>query len=159
MSILPLLILSQSLIAQSTDLVVVENALPGNPSSEWDISGAGDSSIQGFATDISVNKGETVHFKINTSASAHQVKIYRLGYYQSNGARPIATVTPAAHLPQGQPPPVTDSSTGLIDCGNWAESTSWQAPTNATSGIPYHLGFIMWSHERHSDISVAAVQK
>src|SRR5438552_3065855 len=30
----------------------------------WDISGAGDSTIQGFATDISVNLGDAVSFKI-----------------------------------------------------------------------------------------------
>src|SRR5262247_906989 len=50
--------------------IVCENALPGNPDSEWDINGAGDPNIQGFATDISVNKGETVHFKIDTNAHA-----------------------------------------------------------------------------------------
>ena len=37
--------------------IVAENALPGNPASEWDIIGAGDASIQGFATDISVEPG------------------------------------------------------------------------------------------------------
>ena len=49
------------------DSIVTENALPGNPPSEWDVSGAGDSSIQGFATDISVNRGATVDFKIDTA--------------------------------------------------------------------------------------------
>jgi hypothetical protein len=38
--------------------IVTENCLPGNPASEWDVSGAGDASIQGFATDISVNQDE-----------------------------------------------------------------------------------------------------
>ena len=37
--------------------IVCENSKPGNPQSEWDISGGGDPSIQGFATDISVNLG------------------------------------------------------------------------------------------------------
>src|SRR4051794_14666317 len=50
--------------------IVCENSKPGNPASEWDISGAGSTSIQGFATDISVNQGETVHFKVDTDASA-----------------------------------------------------------------------------------------
>lgn len=128
-----LLVSAEHVIAQSNP-IVVENAQPGNPSSQWDISGAGDSSIQGFATDISVNKGDTVHFKIKTTASAYQISIYRLGYYQGNGARLIATVTPSAHLPQSQPAPATDSSTGLMDYGTWAESASWQVPATATSG-------------------------
>ena len=44
--------------------IVAENCLPGTPPSQWDVSGAGDASIQGFATQISVNRGETVHFKV-----------------------------------------------------------------------------------------------
>jgi hypothetical protein len=41
-------------------------------SSVWGITGFGDASIQGFATDISVNKAETVHFKIKTNATAYR---------------------------------------------------------------------------------------
>lgn len=40
--------------------IVRENCLPGVPSTEWDVNGAGDPSIQGFATDMSVNVGDTV---------------------------------------------------------------------------------------------------
>jgi hypothetical protein len=48
------------------------------------ISGVGDLSIQGFATDISVNKGSTIHFKIDVNpATTYSIKIYRLGYYQA----------------------------------------------------------------------------
>ena len=114
----------------------VENAKTGNPSSQWDISGSGDASIQGFATDISVNKGGTVQFKIKTNATNYRLDIYRLGYYNGLGARLVAgNVLPSASLPQNQPNPITDSSTGLIDCGNWAVSASWTVPTDATSGV------------------------
>ena len=41
--------------AHAQNAIVTENALTGNPASEWDISGAGDLTIQGFATQISVN--------------------------------------------------------------------------------------------------------
>ena len=115
--------------------IVTENALTGNPSSEWDIVGAGDFSIQGFATDISVNKGQTVHFKINTNATAYTIDIYRLGYYNGNGARKVGTGTITATLPQTQPAPITDGVTGLVDCGNWNESATWNVPSTAVSGI------------------------
>lgn len=115
--------------------IVCENGLTGNPSSEWDVSGAGDASIQGYATEISVNHGETVRFKINTPATDYRLDIYRLGYYAGNGARKIATVQPSATLPQNQPTCLSDSATGLIDCGNWTESASWAVPANAVSGI------------------------
>ena len=109
-----------NLFAQNA--IVTENSLPGNPASEWDISGAGDLSIQGFATDISVNKGETVHFKIKTNASAYTIDIYRIGYYQGNGARKVGTGVITATLPQSQPADLYDPATGLTDCGNWNES-------------------------------------
>ena len=118
-----------------TNPITIENAKAGNPSSQWDVSGAGDPSIQGFATQISVNKGENVRFKIKTNATSYRLEIYRLGYYNNLGARLIATIAPSASLPQSQPNPLSDPATGLLDCGNWAESASWQVPATATSGI------------------------
>jgi Domain of unknown function (DUF4082)/Bacterial Ig-like domain/Bacterial Ig domain len=121
--------------AAAPNLIVAENCRPGNPASEWDVSGAGDLSIQGFATQISVNRGETVSFKVDTNAAGYRFDIYRLGYYGGLGARKVATVLPSAALPQTQPNCLTDAATGLIDCGNWAVSGSWSVPTNAVSGI------------------------
>src|SRR5262249_40002853 len=115
--------------------IVCENSRAGNPASEWDVSGSGDPSIQGFATDISVNKGGTVTFKVNTDASAYVLKIYRVGYYGGLGARLVATITPFVALPQHQPACLTDSATALYDCGSWAPSASWVVPTDAVSGV------------------------
>jgi hypothetical protein len=58
-----------------------------------------------------------------------------MGYYGGRGARFIATVQPSAALPQNQPNCLSQPTTGLIDCGNWAESASWDVPATATSGI------------------------
>ncbi|MGB8703185.1 MAG: N,N-dimethylformamidase beta subunit family domain-containing protein, partial [Thermosynechococcaceae cyanobacterium] len=124
-----------SISVTSTNPIVAENALPGNPPSEWDISGAGDSTIQGFATQISVNKGETVRFKIKTPARNYSLNIYRMGYYGGMGASKVATVPVSLSQAQAQPNCTTTASTGLIDCGNWAESASWTVPANATSGV------------------------
>jgi len=115
--------------------IEAENCRPGNPFSEWYIVGAGSPNIQGFATDISVNAGQPVFFKISTDAFLYRIDIYRLGYYQGNGARLVASILPLASLPQTQPPCLTDGSTGLTDCGNWTISASWAVPSDATSGI------------------------
>jgi hypothetical protein len=117
--------------------IEAENCLTGTPDSTWDLpgGGVGDTTIQGYATDISVNQGGTINFKVNTPAAAYRLDIYRLGYYQGNGARLVATVSPFARLPQTQPACLTDSTTGLFDCGNWAVSASWTVPVNAASGI------------------------
>src|SRR5690606_11719596 len=62
-------------------------------------------------------------------------RIYRIGYYQGNGARFQGMATISATLPQSQPNCQTQSSTGLVDCGNWSESASWAIPSNAASGV------------------------
>ena len=115
--------------------IVCENQKPGEPDTVWDVSGAGDSTIQGFATDFSVAPGETARFKIDTDASAYTIHIYRLGYYNGDGARRIATIAPSAALPQNQPACLTQATTGLIDCGNWAVSASWPVPAGTVSGV------------------------
>ena len=131
------LVFCVSAVAQcsSPNPIVAENCLPGTPQSEWDVLLAGDPGIQGYATDISVNKGETVHFKVNTEAADYRLDIYRMGYYGGAGARLITTIVPSAPLPQVQPACLTDAATGLVDCGNWAESASWAVPGDAVSGI------------------------
>ncbi len=144
--------------------IMIENAQAGNPASEWDISGGGDPSIQGFTTSMSVNLGETVFFKVNTDAADYRLDIYRLGYYGGEGARKMATITPSVSLPQSQPTPLTDPMTGLIDCGNWAVSASWDVPVDATSGVYIaklvrqdtggagHVVFIVRDDEGHADL-------
>jgi hypothetical protein len=113
--------------------IVCENSKPGTPESVWQVSN--DDSIRGFATEMSVTPGQTVHFKIKTDASSYSIIIYRLGYYNGDGARQWGTVFPSAPLPQSQPACLENQSTGLIDCGNWAESASWSVPGNAVSGL------------------------
>ena len=115
--------------------IVAENCKPGNPSTEWDINGAGDPSIQGFPTDISVNLGGAVSFKIKSDSPAYRIDIYRMGYYAGMGARLVTTFKPAAPLPQAQPACLTDTVTRLYDCGNWSVSAVWAVPADAVSGI------------------------
>src|SRR5437762_8163062 len=70
--------------------IVCENLQAGAPASEWDVAGAGDTTLQGFATAISVNRGATVGFKVDTSAQMFSIDVYRLGHYGGAGARKVA---------------------------------------------------------------------
>ncbi len=115
--------------------IVEENRLPGAPSTEWDVNGWGDPSIQGFGHDISIDRAETIHFKIKTDSPDYRIDIYRMGYYDGLGARLVDTILPSVPLPQAQPEGFRDPETHLYDCGNWAVSASWEAPADATSGI------------------------
>lgn len=140
--------------------IACENSKPGNPSSEWQISGSGDTSIQGYATDISVNRGTTVGFKVKTTLG-YRLDIYRMGYYGGLGARKVATVAnPTAKV---QPACLTQSATGLIDCGNWTQTASWAVPATAVAGIYFahlvatngddsHITFIVRNDASHSDL-------
>ena len=129
------------------------------------------SSIQGFATDISVNRGTTVDFKIDTPSTNYHIDIYRLGYYGGDGARLVDTIPSSAITPHNQPACLFDATgnINLIDCGNWAVSASWAVPADAVSGIyiarpsrddagnvgkASHIVFIVRNDGGHSDILV-----
>ncbi len=151
----------------SSNPIVIENALAGSPASEWDVQGSGEPTLQGFATDISVNKGSVVSFKIKTTAPGYVIDIYRLGYYQGFGARHIATVTPTdpqLNAAKNQPACLTDAASGLVDCGNWSIAGSWST-SGVTSGIfiakltrsdapdaSSHIYFIVRDDSRTADI-------
>ncbi len=115
--------------------VACENTKAGTPQDDWEIDGPGDDSLQGYATQMSVNKGETVSFKIkSTSTAAYHIDILRLGYYGGDGARKVASNL----APTGtstQPACQSDATTGLVDCGNWAVSRTWTVPSDAVSGV------------------------
>ena len=160
---------TQSLTATATaaatavNAIVLENQKQGNPESEWGIDGAGSSNIEGFATDISVDNGNTINFKINTNSTNYRIDIYRLGYYGGMGARKVDTLQHTGL--QTQPNPLLNATTGTVDAGNWAVSASWTVPADAVSGVyiaklvrqdgtfgENQIPFIVRDDASHSDI-------
>ncbi len=125
----------QDQCTEPANKIVAENCKPGNSPNKWDINGAGDPTIQGFGTDISVNLGKMISFKIRTDSPKYRIDIYRLGYYSGKGARLVTTIQPSVSLPQTQPECLMDYTTRLTDCGNWQVSASWVVPLDATSGV------------------------
>nr|WP_280113395.1 DUF4082 domain-containing protein [Lutibaculum baratangense] len=122
--------------AAGPNKIVLENQKQGNPESEWGlVDGIGNNNIQGFATEVSVNIGESIDFKIATNSTDYRIDIYRLGYYGGDGARKIDTIQRNLSSPQVQPHPIVDYDIGLIDAGNWDVSASWEVPEDAVSGI------------------------
>ena len=138
----PLLFILGINFSSAQNAIVTENLNAGVPASQWDIplnsNGTfGDKTIQGFGTDISVNVGGTINFKITVTSGTNKtfgIKIYRIGYYQGNGARQIADLgTAFAGITQNACS--FDNVTGLTDCGNWTTSASWTVPSTAVSGL------------------------
>ena len=120
--------------SDAPNAIVLENMLPGNPESEWLVNQS-DPTIEGFTAQFSVNHGQTIDFKINTNSSHYRIDIYRLGYYNGDGARKVATIDQTLATPQVQPAPLFDPTTNLVDAGNWSVSASWAIPANAVSGV------------------------
>lgn len=115
--------------------IVDENLLPGTPQSAWDA--LDNAPIEGFAQEFSVEKGDVVHFKIDVESPTllpYTVKIYRLGWYQGNGARFIADLG-NSFMGKKQDPWNYESSTGKVDCQNWDVSAQWTVPMDAVSGV------------------------
>ncbi len=121
--------------APTLNKIALENMKQGNPISEWGLEGDGNGTIQGFATEISTNIGQTVDFKIATDSTHYRIDIYRMGYYGGAGARKVDSIEKSLTTAQIQPHPIVDMSLGLIDCGNWSVSASWQIPGDAVSGV------------------------
>ena len=130
----------------TTNAIVLENQLPGTPMSVWQVNGDGSTNIEGFATDISVDHGNTVDFKINTNSTNYRIEIYRLGYYGGDGARLVTTIQHQNGAVINQPAPLTDPATGLVDAGNWQVTDSLEYPGGRHLG---HVSCKVGSPRRH----------
>jgi hypothetical protein len=142
--------------------IVIENQQAGNPISEWGVPDFRDNRIAGFSTNMSVNSGQTVHFKIDVQGGAdYTIKIYRIGYYSGDGARLVADL--GTFSGDSQPQGISDPVTGMLDCDNWSESASWNIPASAVSGLyiaklvrtgggSNHIAFIVRNDASSSDI-------
>jgi N,N-dimethylformamidase beta subunit-like, C-terminal len=118
---------------ETSNEIVLENQKQGTPESVWRVLNGDTSSIQGFTTDISTNVGGTVNFKIDTDSDSYRIDIYRLGYYDGDGARLVGSINHNGAV--NQPGPIVDFSTGTVDAGNWSVTDSWTTPTDAVSGV------------------------
>ena len=147
--------------------VACENALPGTPKSQWDVAKGEGTTIQGFADPFSVNVGQTISFKIQSPATAYAIDIYRMGYYGGYGARLEASITPNIAVSQSNQPSACDgnTATGLVDCGTWGVSATWDVPATAVSGVYFahihrtdgssdenQIPFVVTNNASHSDV-------
>jgi hypothetical protein len=113
--------------------VACENALPGDPMSDW-YSEESYGDVQGFTDQISYQIGDTVNFKVQSPVS-YTIQILRLGWYGGDGAR-IMDGSPTQTFPaKTQPSCVSNTSTGDVDCGNWSVTYGWTVPSDAVSGV------------------------
>ena len=119
--------------------IVLENSLPGRPSTEWDVNGGGSLDVQGFTTRASYLAGDSVSFKVRMGKlEPLRIDVYRLGYYRGAGARLLgqaSLVDEGANAYKQPACQLTEPEALLHDCGNWQTVAEFNLPANATSGL------------------------
>jgi methionine-rich copper-binding protein CopC len=162
-----LLVISPAAPAQAAcaNPIVCENQLTGTPQTTWDVTSPS-TTIEGFSDPFSVNVGASINFKIRSPATSYAIDIYRMGYYNGDGARKVTSLTPNVSVSQSQPACNTNTATGLVDCGNWGVSATWSVPSTAVSGVYFarisrtdgtaganQIPFVVTNNSSHSDIA------
>ena len=89
-------ILDDRVLLSGTNPIVTENQLPGTDMAEsvWLVPRVRPTpALEGYSTDISVNVGQTISFKVtDTTLDPYSIDIYRIGYYGGDGARLVTTI-------------------------------------------------------------------
>lgn len=105
--------------------ISIENARTDGvaPRAQWDFEPIlEDPDIAGYAYPFSVNRegselSRTVRLRIRTASQIQSLTVWRLGYYNGNGARKVSTLT---YVPSNQPA-CSWSPDSSVDCGLWNE--------------------------------------
>jgi len=97
--------------------VQLENAKPGT--ADWGITSAAPGEVEGYASTVSAQQGDTVTLYVSTMESSFHVEAYRMGWYQGLGSRLVAR---SAEIPGAkQPPPTIASGTSMVEA-HWQPS-------------------------------------
>jgi hypothetical protein len=111
--------------------VQIENARLGD--SSWMISSpAKNHEIEGYASSVSVNRGQSIRFFISTIDPSYRLDVYRLGWYHGVGGRRVMpTLTLSGFR---QPSPIPNPTTGLIEC-DWQAGYTLSIPSSPDPSI------------------------
>lgn len=111
--------------------VAAENALTGQPSSQW-WDGLSPLGLPSFPRRTYYAPGETAQFSVNC-ATAFNITIHRLGHYNGDGARLVQAAF--AGSPATQPAPVAIAGgNGAVTCAAWTQNAQWAIPADALPG-------------------------
>jgi hypothetical protein len=99
-----------------------------------------------------VNAGETVHFKIDTTAAAFNMDIYRLGYYAGRGARKVTSI--AGIGGQNQPNCLTGAANELLVAFVSADDTSAGNKVNSLSGAGLTWALVQRTNTRRGTAEI-----
>jgi hypothetical protein len=123
--------------------IQLENARPGDGG--WLHGEPTRRAIEGYATEVSVQPGDTVHFHVSTTpAAGYHIDVYRLGWYGGAGARLVACLPTCSSDDSGRSydVPVPDVN-GEVDAG-WPVTDELTVPSDWVSGY-YLVDYVLTS--------------
>ena len=111
--------------------IACENGEPGSPQTEWDIDGAGDDEHPGL-------RHRHQRQRRRARSTSRSTPTPRRTRSRSTAPATTTATVPARSPPSRRPPRcrrhqpqcITDVTTELYDCGNWAVSASWNVPVD-----------------------------
>jgi hypothetical protein len=143
--------------------IVIENQKASN--ADWELTNpAPEREIEGYASATSVNRGDAIEVFVSTRDPRYTIEIFRMGWYNGRGARPVTEPLEQRGIVQEMP--VHDPATGLIECrwkdpvriltkdedGAWTSGVYLARLTARPSGKQSFVVFVVRDDERKSAI-------
>ena len=121
--------------------IQTENALAGTTSwgpPQQGLTAQNQHALEGYASEISVQPGDTIHLHVSTSPAArYRIQLYRLGWYGGSGGRLLGCIPSCSGDEQGTAYSIPSlDGNGYVDAG-WPITDTFTIPSNAVSG--YYL--------------------
>jgi hypothetical protein len=127
---------------------------------------AADGEIEGYASAVSLNRGEDIKLYVNTKEPAYTIEVLRVGWYGGRGMKSM--MAPITRRGLAQAPPVMNSASGLIEC-DWqdpyvlhvpdsGDPTAWPSGiylaklTTGLTGKQSYIIFVVRDDQRPSDL-------
>jgi hypothetical protein len=162
-SALLLCAITTALPAAAQNVIQLENQKTGT--ADWAAyPDAANREIEGYASLTSVNRGGTISFYVNTAESSYTLEIFRLGWYNSLGARRVLGPITRPGVVQTVPAP---DANGMVECHwtapytitipNTSDPTDWASGTYVvrltanTSGTRRFIFFVVRDDGRSSN--------
>ena len=96
--------------------------------------------IEGYASAVSVNRGESISLYVSTSDPTYTISVYRMGWYGGKGGRLVAG--PVTRTGKMQAAPSVDASVRLVEC-NWTDPYVLSIPNNASDPTDWASGIYL----------------
>ena len=116
----------------AANAIQIENSYPGDPTWNSFAADPNPATISGYASQISVNHGESIDLFVTTTAQSFSVNVYRTGWYGGVGARLMQQLGTFQGVQNAIPAPAP--VTGLIAC-HWPKTTTLTIPSTWTTGV------------------------